>query len=232
MRKHVMIAGTLFAAATVFTSCQKDAETGNTVTYHANPVNFSSSIGASVSGSGLIVQASSNSSITWSEGSLNISEIDFEARKDGSQIEYKSDQLVRVDIAKAASALGSVKIPDGTYEQVELKLVFKKSSADDIPARLKGSYTDLSGSETPVELQFNEDLEIRAEAENLVMETNDHIARINMHLNQLLSGITIADLTMATKTNGTIVISSTSNPGLYAKIKARLENFADCKFED
>jgi hypothetical protein len=227
-----MIAGAFFAAATIFTSCQKEAETSNTVTYQANPVNFTSSVGASVSGSGLLVEASSNSSITWSEGILNIGEIDFEARKDGSQIEYKYSQLVNVDISKAAAALGSIQIPDGTYDEVKLKLLFRKSSTDDIPARLKGSYTDLSGAKTPVELQFNEDLEIQVEAENLVMEANSHIARINMHLNKLLSRVTIADLTMATKTNGTIVISSTSNAALYAKIKASLEGFADCRFED
>jgi hypothetical protein len=222
----------VLASALVFTSCEKETESGNTISYQANPINFTSSVGASVSGSGLAVEANANSSITWTEGTLNIQEIDFEAKKDGTQIEYEYKNLVNVSLAKTAETLGSIQIPDGTYNEVELKLEFRQSSSQDIPVRLKGTYTDLSGAKTPIELQFNEDIEIKVESEDLVMEADEHIARINMQLNKLLSNISVADLTMATKTNGTIVISNTSNTSIYSKIKASLDTFADCKFED
>ncbi len=232
MKKHFVLSAILLTSATIFTSCEKEADTANTVTYQASPVNLTASVGASLSGSGLVVEASSKSSITWTEGVLNIEEIDFEAKKDGAAIEYSAGNLVNVDITRAASALGSVHIPDGTYDEVELELHLKKSATADIPVRLKGNYTDLSGTATPVELQINEDIDISVEAENLVVTADDHVARINMHLNKLLAGISISDLTMATKTNGTIVISSTSNTALYAKIMASLETFAECEFED
>lgn len=233
MRKNVFITTILLAGATtLFTACTKEEEdTANKVTYQAKPANFSSSVGASVSGSGLVVDASANSSITWTEGTLSIQEIDFEAKKDGSTIEYEYKQLVNVNLKNAGSSLGSVTIPNGTYNEVELKLELKKSSTSAIPLILKGTYKDLSGASIPVEFQFNEDIEVKVEAEDLVVEANSHIAYINMQLNKLLSNISISDMTMATKTNGTIVISSTSNTSLYNKFKASLDTFASCDFE-
>jgi len=232
MRKNVFTTTMmLFGSAILFSACTKEEDTANKVTYQAKPANFSSSVGASVSGSGLAVDAGANSSITWTEGTLNIQEIDFEAKKDGSTIEYEYKQLVNVNLKNAGSSLGSVTIPDGTYNEVELKLELKKSSTSAIPVVLKGTYEDLSGASIPVEFQFNEDVEVKVEAEDLVVEANSHIAYINMQLNKLLSNISISDMTMASKTNGTIVISSTSNTALYNKLKASLDTFASCDFQ-
>lgn len=230
MRKNLFTRGLLvLAAGIVVSSCEPAAESKNRVTYQLKPANFTASVGASVSGSGLIVALNTASSITWEEGTLNIQEIDFEAKKDGNAVEYEYKQLANVNLS-GASALGSVTLPDGTYDEVELKLEFKKSAT--APIRLKGTYTDLSGAKTPIELQLNEDLEIEVKAEDLVVEADDHLARINMELNKLLANISISDLTMATKTNGTVVINSTSNTGIYAKMKASLNAFAHCDFDN
>lgn len=147
-------------------------------------------------------------------------------------MEYELKQAVNVDLFNLSPLLGSITIPDGTYDEVELKLELKKS-ASAIPLTLKGSYTDANGAKIPVEFYFNEDFEVEVEAEDLVVNGNsDYLGLINVQLNKFMTNVISADLSSATKTAGVIVISDTSNMNLYAKLKANLKAFADCDFED
>lgn len=215
-------------------SCTKENSTGDgKLSYKVKPANFTASVGPTVAGSGLIVAVNSNSSLTWTSGNVNVSEIDFEAKSKSAKIEYELKQAFNVDLFNLSSVLGSITLPDATYEEVELKLVLKKSATSNIPLTLKGSYTDGSGTKIPVEFYFNEDFEADVEAENIIVSgTNDYLGLINVQLNKFLTNVVSADLSGATKTNGVIVISSTSNMELYAKLKANLNAFADCDFED
>lgn len=215
-------------------SCTKENSTGDgKLSYKVKPANFTASVGPTVAGSGLIVAVNSNSSLTWTSGNVNVSEIDFEAKSKSAKIEYELKQAFNVDLFNLSSVLGSITLPDATYEEVELKLVLKKSATSNIPLTLKGSYTDGSGTKIPVEFYFNEDFEAEVEAENIIVSgTNDYLGLINVQLNKFLTNVVSADLSGATKTNGVIVISSTSNMELYAKLKANLNAFADCDFED
>ncbi len=140
---------------------------------------------------------------------------------------------VNVNLFNLSPILGNVTIPPGTYNEVELKLELKKSTTSTIPLTLKGMYTNGSAINIPVEFYFNEDFEIEVEAENLVVSgTNDYLGLINMQLNKFLTNVSSSDLDGATKTNGTIIISSTSNLNLYNKLKSNLNAFGDCDFED
>jgi hypothetical protein len=47
-----------------------------------------------------------------------------------------------------------------------------------------------------------------------------------------MTNVSSADLNDAVKTNGVIVISATSNANLYNKLKANMDVFGDCDFED
>ena len=113
----------------ILTSCTKDNTTGDgKLSYRVKPANFTASIGSTISGSGLIVGINSNSSLTWTSGNVNISEIDFEAKSKNVKIEYELKQAVNVDLFNLSPLLGSITIPDGTYDEVELKLELKKSA--------------------------------------------------------------------------------------------------------
>lgn len=233
MKNLIKFGITVFVVVLILSSCKKDNSSGSgKLSYRVKPANFTASIGSSGSGSGLIVGINSNSSITWTSGSLYISEIDFEAKSKNVGIEYELKQAVNVDLFNLSPLLGSITIPDGTYDEVELKLELKKSTSN-IPLTLKGSYTDANGAKIPVEFYFNEEFEVEVEAENLVVNGNrDYIGLINIQLNKFMTNIISADLSSASKTNGVIIISSTSNMNLYAKLKANLNSFADCDFDD
>ncbi len=233
MKNLIKFGTTLLGAVLILSSCEKDDSSGSgKLSYKVKPANFSASIGSTASGSGLIVGVNSNSSITWTSGNIYISEIDFEAESKNSEIEFELKQAVSVDLFNLSPLLGSITIPDGTYDEVELKLELKKSSSN-IPLTLKGSYTDGSGAKIPVEFYFNEDFEVEVEAEDLVVDgNNDYLGLINIQLNKFMTNVISADLSSATKTNGIIVISNTSNTNLYTKLKANFTAFADCDFED
>lgn len=235
MKNYLLNYGSLIlVAGMILSSCTKENSTGDgKLSYKVKPANFTASVGPTVAGSGLIVAVNSNSSLTWTSGNLNISEIDFEAESKSAEIEYELKQAFNVDLFNLSPVLGSITLPDATYEEVELKLVLKKSATSNIPLTLKGSYTDGSGTKIPVEFYFNEDFEVEVEAENIIVSgTNDYLGLINVQLNKFLTNVISADLSGAAKTNGVIVISSTSNMELYAKLKANLNAFADCDFED
>lgn len=224
----------MLVAGLSLSSCTKEnAGADGKLSYQVKPANFTASIGPSVSGSGLVVAVNSNSSLTWTSGNVNVSEIDFEAKSKNAEIEFELKQAFNVDLFNLSPVLGSVTLPDATYEEVELKLALRKSATSAVPLTLKGSYTDGSGTKTPVEFYFNEDIEVEVEAENLIVSgTNDYLGLINFQLNKFLTNIISADFSGAAKTNGVIVISSTSNIELYAKLKSNLNAFADCDFED
>ncbi len=235
MKNHLFNYGSLIlVSGLILSSCSKENSTGDgKLSYKVKPANFTASVGPAVAGSGLVVAVNSNSSLTWTSGNLNVSEIDFEAESKSAKIEYELKQAFNVDLFNLSPVLGSITLPDATYEEVELKLVLKKSATSNIPLTLKGSYTDGSGTKIPVEFYFNEDFEAEVEAENIIVSgTNDYLGLINVQLNKFLTNVISADLSGAAKTNGVIVISSTSNMELYAKLKANLNAFADCDFED
>ncbi|MES2874053.1 MAG: hypothetical protein V4708_10045 [Bacteroidota bacterium] len=233
MKNLIKLGTVVLGAVLILSSCEKDDSTeSGKLSYKVKPANFTATVGSTVSGSGLPAPINANSSITWTSGSLYISEIDFEAESKDREIEYEFKQGVNVDLFNLSPILGTITIPDGTYDEVELKLELKKSSTN-IPLTLKGTYTDGGGAKIPVEFYLNEDFEVEVEAEDLVVSgSKDYLGLINVQLNKFMTNVLSADLSNATKSNGVIVISSTSNMNLYAKLKANLNAFADCDFDD
>lgn len=227
MKKKLLLPILVLTVLSVI-SCKKEGSDGGKVSYRINPVNYSATlVGTSKEGNTI----SGSSSITFTSGSMIISEIDFEAENDNAEIEYELKQVVTVDLFNLSPVLGSITIPDGTYKEVELKLDLRKTTTGAVPLLLKGEYTDVNGIKTPIEFSFNENVEIEVEAENVVVSSADYIGMINLQLNKFLNNITITDLSKVTKTDGKIVISSTSNTALYNKIKSNLNFVGDCDFK-
>ena len=126
MKNLIKFGMAAFSLVLILSSCEKDDSSGSgKLSYRVKPSNFTASIGSSGSGSGLIVGINTNSSVTFTSGSLYISEIDFEAESKNNEIEYELKQALSVDLFNLSPLLGSITIPDGTYDKVELKLELK-----------------------------------------------------------------------------------------------------------
>jgi hypothetical protein len=234
IKKDLRTGLALLGAFVILASCTKNDTVGSgEVKYQVKPTGFTGTVASSSTASGLIGVIGSSNTLTFTSGSVNVSEIDFEAESKTVEIEYELKKFVNVDLFNLSPILGSVNIPEGTYDEVEIKLVLKKSTDNTIPLTLKGTYKDVNGATTPVEFYFNEEYEIEVEAEDVIIGSNaDYIGLINIQLNKLLVNIGANDLSGATKTNGVIIISSTSNTSLYSKFKANLNTFGDCDFDD
>ena len=233
MKKELLAFGSLLFGVALLSSCSKDdsSESGK-LSYKVEAKNHVASLGSSASVNGLEVGVNSNSTLTWTFGTLNINEIDFEAKSSETDVEIELKNQFNVDLLNLGPVLGSIQLPEGSYEKVELKIELEPS-ATKVPLTLKGSYTNSAGHNIPVEFYFNEEFEVKVEAKDITVSgSEDYIAMINLELNKFLSNVSSADLDQASQTNGVIVVAGDSNTSLYNKFKSNLNILAKCEFED
>lgn len=161
--------------------------------------------------------------ISWTSGTATPDLIKFEAKKGGSEIEYKSANTLSVDLMSSSITFGSFTIPVGTYEELELKIQFpKKSSATSL--KLEGKFSDVS-SNTPVVFELSDEAEIKTEQENITVDSSFAFTSITtFDLAGLTSGVTEDMMQKAVKTNGNIIISVASNKDIYQIILNNFKN--------
>jgi len=164
--------------------------------------------------------------VTFTSGIANISGFKFEARKKGLQIEVQSRGLSTIDLFAINPTMIGITLDTGTYTEIELRVEFTKSSTATLPLVLKGTFTTTSGTVIPVEFDLNDNAEVKVEQHDAVVDGKTNLTNVVMlHLNKLLTGVSPADLSAATQTNGTIIISSSSNNSIYKRI---LDNLSSC----
>lgn len=167
-----------------------------------------------------------SATVTFTSAIANISGFKFEAKKKGVQIEVESKNLSTIDLFAINPTLIGITLDTGTYSEIELRVEFAKSSTATLPLVVKGTFTTTGGTVVPVEFDLNDNAEIKVEQQNVVVDGKTNLTNVVvLHLNKLLTGVSSADLNAATLTNGTIIISSSSNSSIYNRI---LNNLSSC----
>jgi hypothetical protein len=216
------------ASQIFFASCKKS----NDVSLQGNSgINYELKATNSVATINQRLESPQSGILTWTSGSGSASLIKFEAKSNNNKVEYKSKTLQHIDLFAAInSKLGNIALPAGAYNEVEFKIVLSKT-ASDAALELKGQFS--SGAVTvPVTFTVDTELEIKAEKSNVVVsDNNSYKALSTIDLSLLTRNITEAMLKNAQVTNGTVIISSTSNPALYAALLANLTDLDSCEFE-
>src|SRR4051812_39428367 len=101
------------AAALIFTSCKKDASGG--------PAAVDFQLQATSTTANL--QRTDAATIQWTTGTATPSSVKFEAKKSTSEIEFTSTASQQVNLfTLAQSSFGNMTLPDGTYNEIELKI--------------------------------------------------------------------------------------------------------------
>ena len=164
--------------------------------------------------------------LVWSAGTANIGRFDFSAKRAGVSIDIQSRNLTNVDLFALTPLVTYVTLDTGVYKQIEIK-AFLEGSNDTIPAlKISGSFTNDSSKVVPITFSLTDNAVVQVGASNIdINGTTDYTALLDMQLNKVTKGITAADLNKAKVTNGTIVISRSSNSLLYYKMRA---NIAGC----
>lgn len=140
-------------------------------------------------------------------------------------MEFKSDVTRVIDLGDAFSSLGTVSVPYGTYQKVEFKIGFV-SSATSPSLMLQGIYTPATGGPAiPVVFRIDRPFEFKFEKKTptVIDASTNPTVLVVMGLDLASHVITEAQLATAVQTNGTIVISSTSNAGLYMSLWEQIE---------
>jgi len=231
-----LLACVLLSITAVFSSCKKSADTNASsqisfgLTSDSPLATFS--VPGSIAINSLVTMGPplGTAGITWTSGIANIARFQLEAKKDGKSIEINTTGVTHVDLFTLNTSLANVQIDAGTYTEIELRIVFEKVTTADLPFVLKGTYTTKAGTNIPVEFDFNDNLIIKASAENLVVDGTKNLgASLSVHLAKLLATVTAAEIDATTRTNSTILITSSINANVYNKIIAALTSCSDSK---
>jgi hypothetical protein len=233
MKKNLFMACLAIAfAATFLTACKK----GNNSSPKSSTVNLAfgvttdsapASLPSAFPGSTASFASAAASTVVFTSGIANVTAFKLEATKHGVETEISSKNLSNIDLFAVVKSLTTTTIDTGIYTKVELRVLLSKSATSNIPLTLKGTFTSSTGTTTPIELDFNEDVIIKAEVENVIIDgTEDLTNMVTFHLNKLLTNVGSAILSNATLTGNTLVISSTSNTAIYNAIKANINLLA------
>ncbi len=226
------------AIALLFTGCKKDSSLNSTTSQLSFAMQSDNTLTAlalannnNITGSGMTMFAVTTTisppTVSWTSAIANISKFKLEAKKDGTAIEIVTNGLVNVDLLSTLPSTINTTIANGTYTNVEVRVVLAKSTGAALPFVLKGTYTTKAGNTVPIEFDFNDDAEIKGFVSDIVIDgKSDLLAKLSLHLNQLLSNVTAQEIDQTTRTTinnvSIILISSTVNTTVYNKIKTDL----------
>ncbi|SKB83495.1 hypothetical protein [Daejeonella lutea] len=216
--------------ATVLNGCQKDSVNDGELTYNFKTSNLSASLSSTASASGTPVAPLSNGSITWKSGTVNIQQIYFGAKKDNTPFAVEFEKLSNIDILKVSTVSGSVAIPTGTYSDIKLRLRLKESATNK-PLVLLGTYTEISGTKIPIEIQFNETYELTLTPPALTIKGDKYDVNVNLDLSKLAKNLTLSDFGQTTRSgaDNMILVNSSKNVALFEKLKANFLLIADAQ---
>lgn len=232
MKNNLLKIGSVIAlAGLLFAACKKDGSNASGKSGSSNldigltADNVSTGLSNNATDGTLTTQSAGSASVTWTSGTATVSSFKLEAKLNGLEIEVKSNKMASINLFAPVPPFVSVLIDTGVYREIEIKAMLAKSSGSDIPLVLKGSFTSSAGTAIPIELDYNDDATIKAEAKDVTVDASTDLSTLlTLHLSKLLDHVTAATLEAADKTNGTIVISGSSNTRIYSAVRDNIGN--------
>lgn len=191
------------SAMLLIASCKKETSNTTGINYQFQTTNRISTIGRIESGN-----------VVWTSGYGNATEVKFDTKGSSGDVEYKSSFHQRIDLFPGISSLSNFIIQPGTYKEVEFKVELNPTITE--PALLlNGTFTS-TGPAVPIIFSISTPLEIETQMNDVTIENNNsYNALTDLNLSTLTTGITQTMIDNASRTNGTIIISSSSNVNLY-----------------
>lgn len=203
-----------------FQGCKKDTQTSSStdtgITYELSTSDHTATLGvANSTGEFGGLNGVSGGSITWLSGYANTSEIRFAAKGDGGKVEYKSHALQHINLIDAVTTIGFLSVDPGDYEKIELKIKFVPVG-NEAAFELAGEYTN-NGLVIPVVFRVDEPFELKVDYKEKTkfQRSWNYSALHSLQLNLLTQGIPEALFINAMRTNGVLIVSPSSNNGMY-----------------
>ena len=176
--------GLLAVCVLTFNGCKKDSETtGETTLSYEFQAENTASIFSSASEKTLVYLTVPG--IRWTTATLNLSKLRFSAMREGKPFESSLANIENINLLEAGKYFGSISLPKGWYNDVQVTLTLKKSATAAIPLTLKATLTTETGSVVPVEFYFNDDAELNILADRLNASGDKYIGQIRLKLSTL-----------------------------------------------
>ena len=173
--------------------------------------------------------------VQFSSGYITIREIVFDGDLgDGSSVSITHEQVARIDVAtgNTTPSLETVQIPAGTYSSVYLGIELQDVN-DEPQMVIEGTFTDSTGTDVPLRFEFNSGEVFEAEAAQAeVTEARVATAQITFDPVFWFSDVTSQQLHDAGRSSdGTIVISETSNADIFDGVADKLDVATQATFK-
>ncbi len=227
--------------ATMFASCSSDMtqpdqpkldeKNAASVNYEFENVSSTASLSAdatgrlaAVTGDASMAKASTGRfDITWDTAAARLKEIRFDAKHGKDEVSFKLTTDRYIDLLKVPGALGAIKIPVGTYQQVKVYAQVKGDKKD--PAViLKGRLT-WDGKTIPMDIQLSGTIELKAQGKDVVVSDSSVVwkGKLQVNMDLALSKLQIGDFT-GSFDSGKLVINIDMNTNLHDKLAGAVEN--------
>lgn len=242
-RKNIMLYGAAVALTLGLFACQQknvSPATGPTsmkVSLHA--VNPSYPLPAT--NTTTKASLASGPSITWDTARMVVSGVKFEAslkkmnsEEDSIEIEYKWRGPKTVNLLDTTATFGNFTLQPGLYDQVELRISGLKMDAAGGPVfYLYGSYAENDTTTVPIIVKSYQNVNFKTEQDSVNVTSNlnkNLTSDVQIYLNKLMANVQPSDLNNATKVNGAIVISDSTNMHIFYSILSNLEMDHHCYY--
>jgi uncharacterized lipoprotein YajG len=239
MKTKILLLAMIIAIAAT-SACKKDTQDSTSSSLSLKMEALNKNVSLPVQASGL-KSASATATVVWDTAYMLVSKVKFDAEMesitghDSLEIEYSWRGPVTINLFDLSATIGSIALPAGTYEKISLKVNSDKEDANGQPLfYLSGVYTNEAGTAMPLVVSVTDPVSFKTQQKNDTMVAGgsaDFTSTIQLYLDQLLLQVDPSALDNAELTNGTIVISATSNKHLYDIILQNLRKDHKCNHE-
>lgn len=191
-------------------------------------------ITTTMSRSAVTVNRTMSASLLFNAGYVVVREVVFDGdRNDGTSISITEEKITTIDLVSgSANPPFVMDIPAGTYTSINLGIEIQdETSRPSVVA--EGVYTNASGVTTPIRFEFNsgEVFEANSVAPVTLNQNTPATAKITFDPHVWFSTITRTQLDNAVRTNGIIIVSETSNAGIFNTVADRLDRATQAVFQ-
>ncbi|TYP77326.1 hypothetical protein [Aquimarina intermedia] len=175
-------------------------------------------------------------SLKFTSGYIWLTEVEFEGHyASGDSIEVEVKRSSKIDLATgvATPSLDDIVIPTGDFVELELEVELRDEDAQPSIV-MEGTYTRTDGSQAPIRFEYNSGETFEAEYEKpvTILDGETVLSRIVFDPNIWFSVVPNDALDNATvNADGVIVISGTSNQGIFDLVADRLDESTESEFE-
>jgi uncharacterized lipoprotein YbaY len=170
--------------------------------------------------------------LVFTSGTITIREVVFDGDNGSVSVSRTHEQIADIDYATGTiTPAVVVSVPAGDYTSVNLGIELQDENSTPSVV-IEGTYTHTNGDVIPIRFEFNSGEVFEANATSVVLEEGtDVVGKITFDAISWFSTVTAAQLDNAVLTNGTIIVSSTSNANIFTIVADRLDVDTEAVFQ-